>query len=258
MSAVLRLENLNHYFGGLKAVSNFEAELQKGELVGLIGPNGAGKTTIFNLVTGVYAPTQGKIFFKGQDITGMKPYRIAEMGIARTFQTLRLYGSLSVLDNVTLGYHFRVNYGLLPSILRTSSFRDEERKMRERSEELLARFGLLDMAYERASSLPYGEQRRLEICRALASDPELLLLDEPAAGMNPLEVEELMNLIRWVHKEFDVTIFLIEHQMQVVMGICPRIIAMDFGEIIAEGTPEEIQNNPRVLEAYLGRVEETA
>jgi branched-chain amino acid transport system ATP-binding protein len=252
LSTILKISSLTHDFGGLRAVSNFDLTMEEGQLIGLIGPNGAGKTTVFNLITGVYRPTAGDIQFNGTSLVGLPSYRIAELGVTRTFQTIRLYGELPVLDNVSLGRHFQVNYGLLASILRLRSFYEGEEESRRKALELLELFGLADKAYEEAKSLPYGRQRRLEICRALASDPKLLLLDEPAAGMNPQEVQELMNLIIWVRDHFKLTILLIEHQMRVVMGICPHIVTMDFGEIVARGTPEETRSNPRVIEAYLG------
>jgi branched-chain amino acid transport system ATP-binding protein len=255
MSAVLNIEALTHDFGGLRAVADFHLTMEPGEIVGLIGPNGAGKTTVFNLITGVYHPTKGQIHFNGTSLIGMKPHRIAELGIARTFQTIRLYGDLTALQNVALGSQFRVRYGFVPTILRLPTFYREEEQIRKEAMELLALFKLDNRATTMARNLPYGEQRRLEICRALASTPQLVLLDEPAAGMNPQEVEALMELIQWVHKQFKLTTLLIEHQMRVVMGICPRIVAMDFGAILATGTPKEIQGNQRVIEAYLGKEE---
>lgn len=258
VDTILKITNLTHYFGGLRAVGNFDMELAEGEIVGLIGPNGAGKTTVFNLITGVYRPTGGDIQFNGQSLVGKAPFEITSSGISRTFQTIRLYGELPVIDNVNLGRHFHTDYGLVASLFRLPSFYKGEKRFNERAMELLNLFGLGKRALENAKSLPYGEQRRLEICRALASEPKLLLLDEPAAGMNPQEIEELMKLITWVHDHFDLTILLIEHHMKVVMGICPKIVAMDFGEIIARGTPEEIRQNSRVIEAYLGTEEEEA
>jgi branched-chain amino acid transport system ATP-binding protein len=249
---------LTHDFGGLRAVSDFDLQMEEGQLVGLIGPNGAGKTTVFNLITGVYRPTSGDIHFNGTSLIGLASHAIAQMGVARTFQTIRLYGDLPVIDNVSLGRHFQVQYGLTASVLRLPSYAQGEEELHSKAMEFLELFGLAEHAYEDAKSLPYGRQRRLEICRALASNPKLLLLDEPAAGMNPGEVQELMNLITWVHDHYKLTILLIEHQMRVVMGICPHIVAMDFGQIIARGTPEEIQKNTRVIEAYLGTEETEA
>jgi branched-chain amino acid transport system ATP-binding protein len=255
MPAILNIERLTQDFGGLRAVDNFDLTMEAGNLVGLIGPNGAGKTTVFNLITGVYRPTAGQIHFEATNLIGMKSHKIAELGIARTFQTIRLFGDLTALQNVALGSQFRVKYGFLPTILRLPAFYKEEKEIREKAMELLKLFKLDNRATTMARNLPYGEQRRLEICRALASNPQLVLLDEPAAGMNPQEVEALMELIQWVHKHFNLTTLLIEHQMRVVMGICPRIVAMDFGAIIARGTPTEIQNNQLVIEAYLGKEE---
>ncbi len=250
---VLKLDSVTHYFGGLRAVCDFNLELPEGALWGLIGPNGAGKTTIFNLITGVYVPTKGKIYFYGEDITKYKPHQVVEKGIARTFQNLRVFGSLTVLDNIRIAGHYRMKYGVFDSIVRTPAYYNEEKALNEESLQLLEIFNLKDKAYLPAKALPYGELRRLEIARALATHPKLLLLDEPAAGMNPKEVADLMEMIVWIRDHFKVTIYLIEHHMKVVMGICERIKVMDFGETIAEGTAEEVQNNPRVIEAYLGR-----
>lgn len=256
MTVVLDIKELTKYFGGLAAVKDFEITMEEGELVGLIGPNGAGKTTIFNLITGVYLPTKGSIDYYGKSLIGKKQHQITSGGIARTFQTIRLYGDMPVWQNVAMGSQFNVKYGLASAILRLPSFYREEKAILKKAIGLLETFGLDGRLNELAKNLPYGEQRRLEICRALASDPKLLLLDEPAAGMNPNEVDELLHLIRWVHSEFKLTTLLIEHQMKLVMGICPKIVVIDFGQIIARGNPEEIQNNTSVIEAYLGKLED--
>ncbi len=251
--ALLDIDNLTIQFGGLRAVSDFTMGVPEHGLYGLIGPNGAGKTTVFNMITGLYVPTSGEVRFDGQTLNGLQPHSITHLGIARTFQNIRLFRNLTVLDNVRIAYHQHAGYGLLEAVSRLGRFRREERLLTERAQDFLAVFGLHDRQLELAKNLPYGEQRRLEIARALAAQPRLLLLDEPAAGMNPIETETQMQLIRFVHDEFKLTILLIEHQMRVVMGICEWITVMDFGQVIARGTADDIQSNTQVIEAYLGK-----
>lgn len=253
MSALLSVQGMTHFFGGLKAVSGFSCAIPEGAIYGLIGPNGSGKTTTFNLITGIYTPTEGKIFFDGKEITGQRPFRIVHRGIARTFQNLRIFSDLTVLDNIRVARHYTSKSGVFSSIFRLPSFMKEESEIKDEAGALLELMGLSGRMNETAKNLPYGELRRLEIARALATRPRLILLDEPAAGMNPREVEDLMHLILRIREEFKVTIFLIEHHMKFVTGICERIKVIDFGETIAEGVPEEVCKNPRVLEAYLGK-----
>lgn len=252
MSVLLEAKNVSKMFGGLKAVSNFDVTINKGELVGLIGPNGAGKTTAFNLFTGVYQPTTGTIDFDGKSLLGMKPSQITQRGIARTFQNIRLFSELSVLDNVKIAYHTRLKYNIFEAVLRVGRYMKQEKEIEDAGRDLLKIFKLDGKADEIAKNLPYGAQRRLEIARALATHPKLLLLDEPAAGMNPQETKELMEMIRWIRKEFALSILLIEHDMSLVMGICERIYVLEYGSIIAQGVPDEIKKNPEVIRAYLG------
>jgi len=248
----MEIKNLYKSFGGLSAVLNFNFNMEENDLVGLIGPNGAGKTTVFNLITGVYKPDQGSITFAGQNLVGLPPYNICKKGIARTFQNIRLFRDLTVLDNVRIAIHKDVNYGFLGAIFRTPGFFRGEAEIEDKALEYLKIFKLENKKDEIASNLPYGEQRRLEIARALATSPTMLILDEPAAGMNPQETRELMKLIQWLRQDFKLSILLIEHDMSLVMGVCERIFVLDYGQVIAEGMPEEIRNNKQVIEAYLG------
>ena len=250
--ALLEIRSLTHRFGGLTAVADFNLSLEEGELVGIIGPNGAGKTTVFNLITGVYRPTRGSIAMEGTQLVGLAPHLTCSLGIARTFQNIRLFKDLSVLDNVRTAHYGQAEYGAFTALFRLNRYTKEENGIIDRSMDLLALFNLDGHAEARSGSLPYGLQRRLEIARALATRPKLLLLDEPAAGMNPGEVARLMELIGWVRNAFKVTILLIEHQMQLVMNVCERLMVLDFGATIAEGKPDEIRGNSRVLAAYLG------
>ncbi|OQA10955.1 MAG: Lipopolysaccharide export system ATP-binding protein LptB [Firmicutes bacterium ADurb.Bin373] len=249
---LMEISKLDKSFGGLSAVQDFNFQIDENELVGLIGPNGAGKTTVFNLITGVYKPDNGCIMFKGENLVGMAPYTICAKGVARTFQNIRLFNDLSVLDNVKIATHKNVPYGLMSAILRTPGFYRGEEEIETEALKYLEIFNLKNKKDELAKNLPYGEQRRIEIVRALATRPLLLILDEPAAGMNPQETQELMELIRYIRHEFNLTILLIEHDMSLVMGVCERLYVLDYGQIIAEGTPSEIRSNKRVIEAYLG------
>lgn len=249
---LLETRSLSHSFGGLSALTDVSIRIKGNELAGVIGPNGAGKTTLFNLITGVYSPTKGNILFEGKEIVGVSPNRIASLGIARTFQNIRLFKELSVLDNVRTAHYSGSKYGPFSALFPSPAYQEEERRISERSRELLSLFQLEHYGGEKSKNLSYGLQRRLEIARALAIRPKLLLLDEPAAGMNPQEIDKLMELILWIRKEFNLTILLIEHQMQLVMNICERLTVLDFGVVIAEGKPHEVRENQKVLEAYLG------
>ena len=250
--ALLEVKNLGISFGGLRAVNAYNVTIEKGQLYGLIGPNGAGKTTVFNLLTGVYQPDEGAIILDGVNVTGKKTIDICKAGIARTSQNIRLFGDMTVLDNVKVGLHNHHSYSTLEGVLRLPRYYKVEKEMNEKAMELLKVFGLEEFAEYKAENLPYGQQRKLEIARAMATSPKLLLLDEPAAGMNPNETKELMNTIQFVRNHFDMTILLIEHDMKLVSGICEKLTVLNFGEVLAQGDTQEVLNNPEVITAYLG------
>lgn len=252
-AVLLDVQGASRSFGGLKALSEVSLHINKGELIGLIGPNGAGKTTLFNLLTGVYPPSTGKILLNNESVGGMKPFKINHKGAARTFQNIRLFTAMTVLENVKIAFHQHARHSLFSSMLRLPKHFKGEQEITQKAMDILKIFNLADQSEETAGNLSYGNQRRLEIARALAAGPKLLLLDEPAAGMNPNETRDLMNLIAWIREEFDLTILLIEHDMSLVMGVCNRIYVLDRGILIADGTPVEIRNNPKVIEAYLGQ-----
>ncbi|WP_029896698.1 ABC transporter ATP-binding protein [Desulfohalovibrio reitneri] len=250
--SLVEANNLTMRFGGLTAVSDFSLRLKGGELIGLIGPNGAGKTTVFNMVSGFYAPSEGEIVLDGKSISGKKPHQVTAMGVARTFQNIRLWHDMSVLDNIRVSQHYRMGYTLADCLLRTRRHARREAEIDSTAHELLQALELDRYAAELPKNLPYGLQRKVEIARALSTKPKLLLLDEPAAGLNSADVEGLIKLIRWIHEKFDITIWMIEHQMTVVMNLCQWIQVIDFGRTIAQGTPEQIQSDPAVIKAYLG------
>lgn len=251
-AALLEAKKISMQFGGLKAVDSLEFQIQKGQLTGLIGPNGAGKTTVFNMLTGVYQPSAGEVVLDGHSLKGLKPYQICQKGVARTFQNIRLFKGLTVLDNVLIASHQHVKYGLFDTLLQTPRFLKEEAELQEKAMQLLKIFKLEDKAHKSATGLPYGEQRKLEIVRALATDPKIIMLDEPAAGMNHSETHELMHTIAKIREEFNLTVLLIEHDMKLVMGICENIIVLDHGVKIEEGEPKKVQTSKKVIEAYLG------
>lgn len=252
MAPVLEMKNVEKHFGGVRAIDNFSVTLEQGKIHGLIGPNGAGKTTIFNNITGIYAPNSGQIIFNGTDITGSAPHKVAQLGIGRTFQNIRLFSNLSVMDNVIIASNLDATYNMIDAFILSRKYKEREKHLKEKALGLLEVVGLVDKAGERASSLPYGHQRKLEIARAMALDPKLLLLDEPAAGMNADESAELVSFVREIKERFNITILMIEHHMDVVTNLCDHVTVLNFGKTIAVGTPEEVKNNPEVIKAYLG------